>query len=197
GSKFSKASYAADDLYVIGLDGSGMRKISGSLDRDADNLQWAPDGSGVYFTAGDRGASNVLLAPLNGAVRAVTTGTHMLSLTGMSAKGVGVGIRSSAHEPPDVVRIALGQGGQLTPLTHVNDDLLAGIKLADVEEISFKSTRGTTVQGWIMRPPDFDRNRQYPLIFEIHGGPHAMYGAGFEFMFQTFAANGYTVLYMN
>jgi dipeptidyl aminopeptidase/acylaminoacyl peptidase len=53
------------------------------------------------------------------------------------------------------------------------------------------------VQGWIVKPPDFDNTKKYPLILYIHGGPHAMYGVGFNYSFQNLAADGYVVLYTN
>jgi dipeptidyl aminopeptidase/acylaminoacyl peptidase len=197
GYPFTKASYKTEEVYVVGMDGTGMRKLSGTFDRDARNLQWGPDGAGVYFSADDRGASNIHYVPLSGAVRAVTTGAHMLSLSGPPAKGIGVGIRSMPQHPPDVVRVNLSQPAAVTQLTRVNEDLLSGKTLADVEEIWFDSTGGAKVQGWIVKPPAFDRTRQYPLILEIHGGPHGMYNVGFNFMFQSFAANDYVVLYTN
>jgi dipeptidyl aminopeptidase/acylaminoacyl peptidase len=197
GHPFTKASYQAEDLYVVGIDGTGMRKISGSFDRDAQNLHWAADGSGIYFTAQNQGAANIHFAPLAGAVRGVTTGAHMLSLGGAPAKDVAVGVRSAPHQPPDVVRINLAQAGSITPLTRVNEDVLAGVTLGAVEEIWYGSTGGAKVQGWIVKPPAFDATRRYPLVMEIHGGPHSMYNVGFNFMFQSFAAKGYVVLYTN
>jgi dipeptidyl aminopeptidase/acylaminoacyl peptidase len=197
GHPFTKASYKSEELFVVGLDGNGMRKISGSLDRDAVNLQWAPDGSGLYFTADDHGTSNVQFVPLSGSPRTITSGTHMLSLTSISTKNLGVGVRSSAHQPPDVVRFNLTQPGQVAQLTHVNEDVLNGITLGAVEEVAYTSTDGTKVQGWLVKPPSFDSSRKYPLIMEIHGGPHGMYNVGFNFMFQLFSANGYMVLYTN
>ena len=53
------------------------------------------------------------------------------------------------------------------------------------------------VQGWIVKPPDFDPSREYPLMLAIHGGPRSMYDGGFRFQFQEHAANGYVVLYTN
>jgi dipeptidyl aminopeptidase/acylaminoacyl peptidase len=53
------------------------------------------------------------------------------------------------------------------------------------------------VQGWLVKPPDFDPTKKYPLMLSIHGGPHSMYNVGFNFAFQEHAANGYLVLYTN
>jgi dipeptidyl aminopeptidase/acylaminoacyl peptidase len=197
GSSDLKASYHAEDVYVIGIDGSNMRKISGTLDRDAAGLRWAPDGSGVFFSAEDQGSANIVFAPLTGQVKQVTTGTHMLSLSNISRKGMAVGVRSGPKAPPDVVRVNLLAPNEIAQLTHVNNDLLAGVTLGDVEELRFDSTGGTKVQGWIVKPPAFDAGKRYPLVFEIHGGPHSMYNVGFNYFFQAFASRGYVVLYTN
>jgi len=199
GFDWTPQTYRAEDLYVINRDGSGMRRISGELDRDVDSLHWAPDGSGVYFIAEDRGSSNVQFAPASGVggVRAVTQGTHMLSLGSLDGKGVAVGVMSSPQAPADVVRFGLTGPKEITRLTRVNDDLLEGKRLGEVEEISYGSTGGAKIQGWIVKPPDFDKAKNYPLILHIHGGPHAMYNVGFNYSFQNLAANGYVVLYTN
>src|SRR6185503_9313254 len=106
-------------------------------------------------------------------------------------------VRTSPKEPPDIVRVNLKRPTEVTQLTHVNDDLLGNKRLANVEEIWYTSTSGTRVQGWIVKPPDFDASKKYPMIMEIHGGPHGMYNVGFSYMYQNFAANGYVVLYTN
>ena len=197
GNDSARYSYRAATLYVMGVDGGEQRALTAELDRDPGSLRWAADGSGIYFTAQDRGSQNVLFAPLRGAVRPVTEGTQIVSLTSVSRDLVGVGLRTSQREPPDVVRYSLRTPQAPTRLTSVNEDVLAGIRLGDVEELWYTSSGGTRVQGWLVKPPGFDRTRRYPLIMEIHGGPHGMYGVGFSYQFQNFAANGYLVLYTN
>ncbi|MCC6317816.1 MAG: S9 family peptidase [Gemmatimonadaceae bacterium] len=190
-------TYKTSELFVMKLDGSAQRKLSADLDRDVGDLTWARDNSGVYFSAADRGTSNVHFAALNGGVRPVTTGTHMLSLGSAATTGVAAGIRSAPSEPPDVVKFALTGAGGLTKLTSVNADILGNKALATLEELVVTSTSGTKVQGWIVKPPGFDASKKWPLIMEIHGGPHGMYNVGFSYMYQNFAANGYVVLYTN
>jgi dipeptidyl aminopeptidase/acylaminoacyl peptidase len=104
---------------------------------------------------------------------------------------------SAPQRPPDVVRWDLKTPSNITQLTHVNEDVLAGKKLGSLEEIWYTSTGSTRVQGWVVKPPNFDPSRKYPMIMEIHGGPHGMYNVGFSYMYQNFAANGYVVLYTN
>ncbi len=199
GADSSRMSYRAADLYVMGLDGASIRKLSGTLDRDPGDVTWAPDGSGLYFTAGDRGTSNVWYAPATGAAapRKITDGVHMLSLSSLARSFAAAGVRSTFTDPPDVVRYDLKRPGAPQRLTAVNEDVLGGVQLAKEEEIWYPSSGGARVQAWIVKPPAFDPAKKYPLLLEIHGGPHGMYNVGFSYMFQNFAANGYVVLYVN
>src|SRR5206468_8879078 len=190
-------THRTTDLWTAGLDGSGLRDLSRTLDRDPDNLRWAPDGKGIYFTAPDRGSINVRYLDLAGGLRDVTQGAQVVSLTSLARTLVGVGVRSDPEHGPDVVRIDLRRGQAPTRVTAVNDDVLGNKRLGRVEELSYTSTGGTRVQGWLVQPPAFDPARKYPLILEIHGGPFSMYNVGFSYMFQNFAANGYVVLYTN
>jgi dipeptidyl aminopeptidase/acylaminoacyl peptidase len=123
----------------------------------------------------------------------------MLSLTSVSRDGAAVGVLSAPHKPGDVVKLKLAGSGAGRPeqLTRVNEDVLAGKLLGEVEEVWYDSTGGTRVQGWLVKPPAFDPSRRYPLILHIHGGPHAMYNVAFNYSFQNLAANGYLVLYTN
>jgi dipeptidyl aminopeptidase/acylaminoacyl peptidase len=96
-----------------------------------------------------------------------------------------------------VVTFDLNQPAVVTQLTHVNDDIFAGVTFGELEEFWYKSTDDLDIQGWIMKPPDFDASKKYPMILTIHGGPHSMYTTGFNFGWQDHAANGYVVLYTN
>jgi dipeptidyl aminopeptidase/acylaminoacyl peptidase len=88
-------------------------------------------------------------------------------------------------------------GGTPTQLTHFNDKLFANLKLTEPEEIHYKSFDGKTIQAWLQKPPDFDPAKKYPLILNIHGGPHTAYGYLFFHEFQWMAAKGYVVLFPN
>jgi dipeptidyl aminopeptidase/acylaminoacyl peptidase len=192
-------SHTVSDLFVIPLSGgsSDMRKISADYDRDPINIRWAPDSSGVYFDADDSGARNVQLASIVGGVKPITTGRRMLTFDSMSKDLVAAGVSSDLGHPQDVVKVNLRQPGQVTTLTDVNGDVLQGVELAKIDEVTYTSTGNTKVMGWIVKPPSFDASKKYPLILEIHGGPFGNYNVGFNYMFQNFAANGFVVLVTN
>ena len=197
GFPFTKQTYRVSDLYTMPGGGGAATLRSQGFDRTPSQLIWAPDNSGLYFVADDRGASNLYLAPSTGPIRQLTTGIHMLTAPSVSKKGTAVAVRTHFYAPPDVVKIDLKKPSQIVQLTQVNTDLLSGTKLGEVEEIWYRSGDGTRVQGWVVKPPAFTPDKKWPLILEIHGGPHGMYNVGFNPMYQNFAANGFVTLYTN
>ncbi len=86
---------------------------------------------------------------------------------------------------------------QPVQLTKINDELFSKLNLTEPEEIHYKTFDGKTIQAWVQKPPDFNPAKKYPLILNIHGGPHGAYGYIFEHEFQWMAAKGYVVLYPN
>jgi dipeptidyl aminopeptidase/acylaminoacyl peptidase len=88
-------------------------------------------------------------------------------------------------------------GGAPKQLTHLNDKLFSQLNLTEPEEIWYTGFDGKKIQTWVQKPPDFDATKKYPLILNIHGGPHAAYGFIFDHEFQWMAAKGYVVLYPN
>jgi len=184
-------------LYVMGIDGSNPRVLTPNLDRTPGSLTWAADGSGIYFTTTDKGTRNVWWASSKGEVKQLTQGNHMLSLDSLNGNGVAAGVRSSYYNPGDVVTFSVARPAEIKQLTAVNEDVLGDIKLGEVEEIWYTSLDNMKIQGWIIKPPDFDPKKKYPLMLSIHGGPHSSYNADFNFGWQEHAANGYVVLYTN
>ena len=188
--------YRNQRIYVMNPDGSGSRLISGDYDRQSGNLQWASDSSGLYFSVAREGYRSLHFVSVDGGVTQLTEGEQLLSLSSFSGNGMAVGTISSAYEPGDIYSFSLSNPDDATRLTEVNADVLHGITLGEVEEIWYDSDP-FEVQGWLVKPPDFDPSRQYPLMLAIHGGPAAMYNGGFNFAFQEHAANDYVVLYTN
>ena len=195
GYDFTEDSYVQSALYVMGIDGSNPRLLTAGLDRNLLGLLWAPDSTGIYLNVGSQGTRNLYLAPLKGEVRQVTRGNHMLTVTDVNPNGQAVGTLASYYKD-DVVGFTLAKP-EFKQLTFVNDDILQDMKLGEVEEIWYTSTDNLRIQGWVIKPPDFDASKKYPLILTIHGGPHAMYDVGFNYGWQNHAAEGYLVLYTN
>ena len=192
----TNVTYEMPRIYAMDTDGSGVRQVSGDFDRPAGTLFWARNNRGLFFQAQDEGYVNVFYMGLNGEVRNVTEGKHAVTLASVSGN-TGVGIGSSFSEPGDVVSFPLSGRGETQALTAVNADLLAGKELGETEEIWYEASDGNRAHGWIIKPPGFDPDKDYPLLMEIHGGPFAMYIGRFVFNYQVFAANDFVVLFTN
>jgi dipeptidyl aminopeptidase/acylaminoacyl peptidase len=195
--------YQLTKLYVMNRDGSGARSISDHLDRTVGAPQWAPDGNGVYATYTDQGDPKLALFSLSGSheVVAERLGSGQSAYAGppgysLASDGTIAYLTNGPHVPGDVA--VMSGGSEARVLTEVNADLFAGKELGEVEEIWWESSKdGRQIHGWIIKPPGFDPAQEYPLILEIHGGPFAAYGDGFDVEKQMMAAEGFVVLYTN
>ena len=195
GSIHTSNFYKKRRVFSVNIDGSGERLLTDDLDRSPSSIMWAEDNSGIYFNVDDRGTRNLQFVDTRGRIKPVTKGTHMLTVTELKG-GKAVATRTSFHNPSDIALVDLGKG-QVNQLTNINSDILDFVKLGDVEEIWYPSVGDLQIQGWIVKPPNFDPSKKYPLILRIHGGPHAMYNVGFNFNNQVHASDGYVLLYTN
>ncbi len=196
--------YQVTQLHVMNRDGSDARVVSGSLDRSVYQIDWAPDGAGIFGLFDDEGNTKLALFDLDGGyeVLAHDGGSGFMAYGGFGVSytvandGTFAYTTSDPHRPGDV---AVGRSGRNAEVvTSVNADLFAGKTLASVEEIWWDSSHdGLPIQGWIMKPPNFDPATKYPLILEIHGGPFANYGDRFALEKQLWAAAGFVVFYAN
>jgi acylaminoacyl-peptidase len=185
-------------------DGSNPRRINQDMDRNANNLQWSADGKQLYFQYDDQGNTKVARMDLQGKVTDLTNNVGGLSL-GRPYSGGDFTVAENGRfaytlgtpEHPADLAVASGRN-DVKRLTEVNADLFSHKKIGVVEEIWYESSfDGRKVQGWICKPPDFDPNKKYPLLLEIHGGPFTNYGSRFSAEVQLYAAAGYVVLYTN
>src|SRR5215472_5956127 len=131
-----------------------------------------------------------------GAVTEITRGDQaVLDFSVNPDTGTMVALVSTPVSIGDLFSVA--SDGKQTRITDFNQKLWSQLNLPAPEEINYTSFDGRRIQGWILKPPDFDLQKRYPLILNIHGGPHAAYGWVFDHEFQWMAAKGYVVLYVN
>lgn len=196
-----KLAYRNRYLHVIGIDGENDQNLSAGIDNSVSGWVW--DGNdGLHYQLTRRGITEVGRVNLDGGHRVVATGLGGESLGRPYASGsfsvesdLLVVTRGSATRPADLVALSNGTEIQLTTL---NEDLLGHKALGQVHEIVYDSEiDGEEIQGWYLTPPDYDPARRYPLILEIHGGPHSAYGPHFSAELQRMAAAGYVVFFNN
>ena len=197
--------YQVTRLYVMNRDGSGSRVVTAALDRDVEDPIWSPDGSGLFFQYDDLGNTKIAFTTLDGKVETLAADLGGVS-TGRPYGGGSFTVATNGtfaytHTRPDHPSdVAVGRRGEpaVRRLTRLNDALFAFKKLGATEEFwcesSFDKRR---IQGWIVKPPEFDPAKKYPLLLEIHGGPFANYGDRFASELQAYAGAGYVVVYAN
>ena len=198
-------TYQVTELHIMNIDGTGKGRLTESLDRSASDPVWSSDGRGLFFQYDSEGNTKIAHVTLDGEVRVLA---HDLGGTsyGRPYGGGSFSVADSGAfaftltrpERPGDVALGTLSGSRVKYLTALNDDLLAHKTVGAVEEIWFDSSfDGRKIQGWIVKPPDFDPQRKYPLILEIHGGPISNYGDRFSAEIQLYATAGYVVLYTN
>jgi dipeptidyl aminopeptidase/acylaminoacyl peptidase len=213
-------SYSQPDLFVMDVAGAPARNLTASIEIDVLSglagdqraprggggapIVWPKDGRSLLFVAAERGRSNIRRLDLaSGRPHDVTAGDQEVLSFSASADGSRlVALISTTTEIGDLFVIDANGGartGAAAPrrLTRVNADLDAELDLTAPEEIWYPSFDGTPIHGLVQKPPGFDPSQRYPLILNIHGGPHSAYGHTFFHEMQWMAARGYVVLYPN
>jgi dipeptidyl aminopeptidase/acylaminoacyl peptidase len=211
-------SYSQPDLWIMDLASNAQpRNLTAGYDFDmgssvfGDNaaprggrgatLHWSPDGRWLFDIVEKQGRTPLVRVDAQtGAVTEITRGDQaVLDFSITPDARSAVALVSTPVMIGDLFTVSMGDGqtGEQTRITDANKMLWSQLNLTQPEEIRYKSFDGLSIQGWIQKPPDFDPNKKYPLILNIHGGPHAAYGWVFDHEFQWMAAKGYVVLYIN
>ena len=195
-------AYTPSRIAVMNLKSGNMQIISNDLDDDSDNLFWSNDGESIYFAFDQRGKRTIKKISLSGKVSdfadnvgGTTIGRPYISGEFHAANDVIAYTFGQADRPAD---LAITINNETNVVTSLNEDILGHRKLGKVNEITYRSSfDGQEIQGWYITPPDFNPKKKYPLILEIHGGPHLAYGPHFSAELQIMAASGYIVFYDN
>jgi acylaminoacyl-peptidase len=195
--------YQQSNLYIMSNNGKEIRNISENFNRNISNINWSADGKGLYFQYDDKGMTKLAYMSISGKLKNIVDqlggmtlgrpysgGTYSISKNNRYAYTLG-----NVYSPSD---LAVGYNTSFKRLTALNKDLFDHKELGNVEEVWFKSSFDERqIQGWLVKPPNFDPSKKYPLILEIHGGPFSNYGFRFSAEIQLFASKGYMVLYTN
>ncbi len=189
-----KIWYETQKLAVIPITGGNPVILSQNLDRNIRKPKFSRDGKLIYFLVEEQGTSVLAtISPTGGNFKRVIQGDFSISDYSLSETAL-VPLLSKANRPANLFSF---KKESLKELTKVNDDLLEGLKKPIVEKINFKSTDGTPIEGFVVKPVDFDASKKYPAVLWIHGGPTSQYDYSFDPEPQLFAANGYVTLLIN
>lgn len=208
-------SYTQPDLWTIELQsGAKPRNLTADYDFDVGNGVfgdnptpragggnrpiWSSDGKSIIEIVGKEGRTNLAkFDAATGAVTELTKGNQAVVRFRASPDGSKLVYQLSTPTRIGDLFVRDQNGAASRQISDVNRELFSQLNLTEPEEIWYQSFDGKRIQAWLQKPPGFDPHKTYPLILNIHGGPHTAYGHIFEHEFQWMAAKGYVVLFPN
>jgi len=158
----SDGEYGVAHLAIVHGAGGPAKILTKKLDRGVSNIKFSDDGKSIYFIYNDSGAQHLgKIASKGGPVKRLITGPRVVRSYSLGKKNILAANITSANGTGELYNF---DNKKLRQLTHVNDDLLAQLKLGEVEKIRFRSQDGTEIESFVVKPPDFKQNHRYPTI---------------------------------
>tara|TARA_B100000767_G_C19778381_1_gene544313 strand:- start:7463 stop:9460 length:1998 start_codon:yes stop_codon:yes gene_type:complete len=186
--------YATQKLAIISTAGGKPIFLAEKLDRNISSPKFSPDGKVIYFMLEESGTSKIAsISPSGKNFRRIIKGDISIRDYAMNENFI-FPLLGKSLQPHELYRY---RNDKLTKLTGLNDAIISYIQKPIVEKVTFKSTDGTAIEGFIVKPIGFDPTMKYPAILWNHGGPVSQYEFSFHTIAQLFAANGYVTLLIN
>lgn len=210
-----RAGFESDKfrLFFMNRATGKITDVMPKFDKWVDEFIWSADSNSILFASGSGGEENVFSASIlehqaNSSPEpsfSILQGEGELGSLVMSGNKL-VGTQMKVDHPTELFIYDFTKPGSPTsewagekPLTHLNDSLLDVLSLKPMQSFIFAGANGTKVQGFLIKPPNFDPAKKYPLKFLIHGGPQGAWGDAWSYRWnpELFAANGYVVVMIN
>ncbi|MFN8059010.1 MAG: S9 family peptidase [Vicinamibacterales bacterium] len=192
--------YYNDNVFVVPVAGGEARDITPNVGYEVNGAAWSKDGATIYFLANVGVTSQLFEMPAAGGTpKQLTNGNHALGgWTYVETLNKHVFTKDEASNAGDVWVMTTGQ--PMTKLSSVFDTLVRDFRVPKQEKIEWKGADGTTVEGLLFYPLDYQPGQRYPLVVQTHGGPQASDKFGFGRWMnytQVLTAKGYAVLQPN
>ncbi len=188
------------EIYILDLEGKGVKCLTSKFDRTvarSSGLKWSPDSCHLYALFPKNGTTHVHRIGINGEVRQLTKGEMNIGSFSLDGSGTKFAFNMSDAVTPSELFIL---DKEQRRLTEMNKGLLRKLRIIAPEEFWFTASDGISVQGWIVKPREFQEGEKYPTCIQIHGGPRGAYGFKLDSTyheFQVLADHGYAVVYTN
>jgi dipeptidyl aminopeptidase/acylaminoacyl peptidase len=173
--------------------------LTEKVDLSIESFAWSPDSKTVYFTAEEKSELPLFsIAAVAGSTPKQVLGGYNAEL-GVSGDGRTLVLARTSLTMPGEIFVAGADGQNLRQITHANDALLAQLDLSAMETFWFAGAGKTQVEGLLVKPPNFDASKKYPMLLLIHGGPQQAWDDawGYRWNQQMMASPGYVVVMIN
>jgi dipeptidyl aminopeptidase/acylaminoacyl peptidase len=176
-----------------------QRPLTGGFDGSVSTFRWSPDSRTLFFNAQHEVNVRIYRVALrDGTVRPVTGGAFDGAFDLVGSGSQLVVARQHAHRPTELV-VVDDRGRERRRLTRTNDALVSQLALQPIETFWHAGADGARVQSFMVKPPDLDPSRKYPVVFLVHGGPQGAWSDNFHYRwnYNMFASPGYVVIAPN
>ncbi|MGD1090925.1 MAG: S9 family peptidase [Bryobacteraceae bacterium] len=187
------------NIYIAASAGGKPSKPVGKdFDQTVTEMSWAEHGKALYIGSGMKGEVHIFRVDVaNGRVTPVTSGARGVhNFTLHDASGT-MGYLSNDFDHLDNVYVRSASSGVERQITHLNSDLWSQVALAKVERIPYKAEDGLAIDGFLVKPINWEAGKKYPMVLSIHGGPAGQYGVDWYHEFQVYAGRGWAVFFCN
>ena len=197
-----RSGYESDlwRLAVLELDTGKLNNLTETMDRPVESFTFSPDSKHIFFTTSDHGTQPIAMIPATGGpIGVIAQGRSALDDMQFTPDGkTMIYTEQSGSHPVEIFRATSGSGAGV-PLTNLNKALLDQFDLPPLEVITVDGAEGAKVDSFVVKPPGFDSNKRYPVLFLIHGGPEGAWGEEWTYRWnaQVFAAAGFVVVMPN
>ncbi len=192
-----RSAVAESRIALLARASGRVTHLPWAWDRSANApLAWEKGSESLVFLAEDRARTHAFRWRLGAKAPEVAAQGGTVSDFAV-AGGALAFVRNTMSTPPAVFATTPERGERR--LDRFNDEIMAGVRLGEVREFEVRGWNGEKVQMWAIYPPDFDPGKSWPLLHNIHGGPHGIWGDNFHFRWNNhvFAAQGYVVVCVN
>jgi len=194
--------YRNTNVWTLPVKGGEPKNLTAEFDRtvgaEEGVLKWSSDSKYIYFRCDDLGSNHIFRVGLQGKVEKLTDGKMTVGSFSLDKTNSNMAFNATDATTPSELWIKDEKG--MRCLTEMNKGLVKELRLSEPEEFWFTASDGVKVQGWIVKPQGLKEGEKYPMILQIHGGPHSAYGFKLmpaEHEFQVLADHGFVVVYTN
>lgn len=201
-TSMKRAGFEADKLDIILFErNSGkMKNLTEKIDRSVDQFIWAPNSKHIYFNADNEIYKSIYRLNIESGDIDLFHKENYNSSLSISKDGATLYfLKQRSNMPAELYSLSTDGKNTLKQITFINKDVLANLETNSVETFWSDGAAGARVQSILVKPPFFDPNKKYPMIFLIHGGPQGSWSDNFHFRwnYQMFASQGYVVVAPN
>jgi dipeptidyl aminopeptidase/acylaminoacyl peptidase len=190
--------YDTNAVAIVPVAGGQPRELTRTLDRNVSSPEFAPDGRSILFLLEDGGNVHLARVPAaGGTVERVVAGEREVLSFSQGPQGEIALLETRSTYPPEVSAVDGRKNAELRRLTHVNDEFLKGLRVAETRRLKVKSADGTEVDAFLTIPPGTPAGQRVPTVLRIHGGPVSQFSTGWQLDWQVFASQGYAVVAAN